>query len=1563
MTSYYNKHEGDLYPGHIAKSSDINIIQQNIQDAIKNAISDMTEGQSWILGDNTLSDQNSFILTPEVKKSGRYIDQINLAEGDDAEVISVRTTSYRQPIKLSKSSCYSIIVKLQNKSEVSAPYSFELHDSNGYLIPGMKSVVTVPAHTDAPTEFEVIFDLEYYPTQHGLKSDGTVSGSSDVIESDNDDVETLADQNEEIDSEDTENSDPIIVEEESEDEDDNSDDIENLNNLSLGNSIIYLYVEALNKNKQKAFDVNTEEDSGYKWNDSDPTFGIVMNKNSTYGQLLEEKSGSEYIPSTIPGDLYFKEVYANAPTYKCEIGQAVINGDKVMLADTHVTVSGASSYGNVLSYVYMDIDGHLRAENSEPFTGDEPATPIDVSEPHLHIANILTYANDVEEPVIEQSDESQTTRPRSHHERLRRLEKKMQYTQDVAIPTRLKYTLTGKDWIDTNPVDFVSEDRYRVNFLSAKDIDDDYKNGYVVTTDEKGNFIVKAATGGSIGLPISLKSSKSGKTEIKGSTKVIRSPLTKKEINTYSKDDNTRAKLFAQMKNMENDIKEGTLKLINNNDEFTVATTSAQAKETKYNPWDDSVQNRPTVIQSTKKSSKKTNSTIKDLQKDSKTQGVNPSKANIKPITRAYKVVSGKNGANDWASEFPGMTFYTDTAYKFTKLEIPIYKFKNCEGIQFHIWKRQGPNNQTNTVWFEKKVYTSKVYSLKKAKVKGGYQYMENGFLIDFGSKGLVVPKGQYVIVCLPIVKSKVGVVYVDTYKPKNSKDFCIRYYGAANGSHFLLKTRYHEIWYNPMRAETTEVKYSKKGYVVSGTISWKNIEPISSITPKAHLTIPDGTSADIYVDIGGGWKKIKNNVENKLTGSGSGLSFRWKIEFKSNTKDTPVLKYNKKDKYAIRFLIKRQRAQTSKLSQWRTLDKNTCITSKVFDANSILRKYIGDMNFAISESKFSNYEFARIWGTDNEEKELIIDIAASDSIETIDASNNLYYPLYSFHYVDLKLDDIPNTSVDYSNYDATIEEDEHNLRLKLDTEHSYNDNDIRVINFKQFKVNEELEITETVSNTENSSDENNTNENNTNEVNSGDIVIETEDDNTDEDNSDNQDETNGLSIDLTKIQSSETNQILAKAQLENTIDLTKYSGLKLAITFEGNTENQEEELSMSGLALYISSQYETEVPSNIPDEELLNAPLDGLPDLNSSTEEVRQQYANQVIKDVVNNNDVAVNVYYKSIWNSAEQQWEWQQVHDVNSYTIFELLPITVKKDDTNGLKRFYEINIDTKSVNLQYAKEIGLITLQDEVNTDGEQKYSTNFSKLTFSDFTAINNDYYTIFKASEGKTFTKSNLRSPVTCYPNGKLDVKVNIATGTKKITKTAPATTQLKINVADVDPNGEYICYFDTTSKSTKNFKHIGIQMMSDCLLLKNMLELHLIKVDKKNNNNETVIEKIRIPSMNHLYYPITSNKRINLSQVVKKIKTTEKFDKIALYVTNRFKNYAYKLKTSGNKSGGDLDLGNTISLFIGNIVLYKAESFPMLYPLMRMKFYLDEVNEVTADQIGVRKIGAVIQYK
>ena len=81
-----------------------------------------------------------------------------------------------------------------------------------------------------------------------------------------------------------------------------------------------------------------------------------------------------------------------------------------------------------------------------------------------------------------------------------------------------------------------------------------------------------------------------------------------------------------------------------------------------------------------------------------------------------------------------------------------------------------------------------------------------------------------------------------------------------------------------------------------------------------------------------------------------------------------------------------------------------------------------------------------------------------------------------------------------------------------------------------------------------------------------------------------------------------------------------------------------------------------------------------------------------------------------------------------------------------------------------------------------------------------------------------------------------------------------------------------------------------------------------------------------------------------------------------MHATNKFRNYAGQLKnvTSSNTAG---TLGADISIYIGNIVLYEAESFPLLYPMMRMKFYLDEANSSDLDNIGIRKVGAVIQYQ
>ena len=50
LPSYYNIVEGNLRTGDIAKSSDINHIQLHIMDMIAEALSDLHDKESYILG-------------------------------------------------------------------------------------------------------------------------------------------------------------------------------------------------------------------------------------------------------------------------------------------------------------------------------------------------------------------------------------------------------------------------------------------------------------------------------------------------------------------------------------------------------------------------------------------------------------------------------------------------------------------------------------------------------------------------------------------------------------------------------------------------------------------------------------------------------------------------------------------------------------------------------------------------------------------------------------------------------------------------------------------------------------------------------------------------------------------------------------------------------------------------------------------------------------------------------------------------------------------------------------------------------------------------------------------------------------------------------------------------------------------------------------------------------------------------------------------------------------------------------------------------------------------------
>ena len=1541
MTNYYEKVEGDIAPGKIAKADDINDIQQNIADALRNMLDDNNEGHSYILGD----DEDAFILLPAPMVFGRYIDTYNVPDQSHYVELDLNRYRYKQPITKTKTSLYSVLCKIGNKSYIDCTVHFELQDRDGNIL--RKTSLVIP-HTE-PAEFEVVFDLDYYPTAPGLDSNeiSVNEGKNISLNSDDESYEEGVEYDE-----------PTT------------------NALTLGASQLYFVAWAADISETD-YAENGDEDQTFNEGD----LYIIGGTDNTYAACnrdayVEQDGGSGYEPTS--ACLYFKDVYATEPTYICQnMGEGIVGGEKVKCIDTHVSISGGSEYGNVLSYVYMDQEGHLDAINS--FASESTSTNVEDHEfdnktplptHDLLIAKILTYADYSKTPEVVQNDDEQIiepggrTRLRSHHERIRRLEKQMNYVNDIAIPPRLKYTLTGNDALE-------SEEDGEATKEGGKDTD--HNIDYIITTDEDGHAVIRTTKNKYVNAKITLRSQKSKKNYIMDD---ITTSDSKKTIDSYKPDDITRLNQISEMKNLGVSPHTGrvALKPVSG----SVATTEKEAKLTTFNPWDDNAANRP------------------------------KSKKNLEVKQRRYKVVKGKNGKNDWDSKFCGMTLYIDKTTKLKKLNIPITKFENCESVKFVIWKRQKNNKKKNTVWFQKKIYTSKSYKIDKwAKKKGKYQYITQGFRLNFG-KGLVLEPAQYVIVAFPTPKSKEGALYVATYNPGKSRDFCIVYHGAADGSHFLLKDRFQEVWYNAALATGEIYNYATQGHLVSGKITYSSGDPITQVKVSfGSKSVPDGCSIELYGDTGNGWQKLNIKKNGAITPLSRGNSFRWKLVMKGNTENTPVIRYNKKKKYAIQFILTRSTAPTGPQGADQ-IERNMSITSKTFDGDEILKEYIGDSLFDTDNSRFSNYEFARVWTTKEENPNMLIDISASDQNAVAKTTTNSAtpsiksIPVYSLHYCDLTLDDFNQDSVDYTNYDSQAEYDEHNMRLKIDTEYSYNDDDIYLISGSEFKpvknllssdITKEVQAKDTESQTENT---------------------ESQTENTESQTESTEEKEERLStikipgqnnIEETPLE----NQTLLKATLTNPINITSYTNIKLglqvgansstesSVSQDPNEEKQEPRATIKGLALYLSSAVEEDTPSNNRNDpenlEVLSGSDLLLDSFTLTDNDLVSKYDGKILKVIEQpktDSQATTTTYYKYVRTYQEDpetheswvEYKKQQIHDLKSYVIYKLPAINVYSDNDTV---YFSLAIDQDNVNLQYVKEIGLISLFDEttMGTDGEQVPYYEAPKtdvnLSISMLNAIENDWVPIFDPADKYMFVEADtsLRfNPTWKAENGhylarkhgnlKLngyyyeDANENTA---GKIKQTTPPTMQLAVRLPAISANGEMLFYYNI-KKSMKDYNHIGIQMSADCYIPKNALKMNLCA----DYNGQNVIESIYLPSLNYIFYPndTTPNDKglvkIGLSKIFKKIeKQDNQIKSVSIVATDKFRKYMNTIFPNGQKK--------IINMFLGKIVFYKARTIPIFHHKMRYKFYnllsdgIQTNKDNTDDAISIRKIGVVCDYK
>ena len=123
--------------------------------------------------------------------------------------------------------------------------------------------------------------------------------------------------------------------------------------------------------------------------------------------------------------------------------------------------------------------------------------------------------------------------------------------------------------------------------------------------------------------------------------------------------------------------------------------------------------------------------------------------------------------------------------------------------------------------------------------------------------------------------------------------------------------------------------------------------------------------------------------------------------------------------------------------------------------------------------------------------------------------------------------------------------------------------------------------------------------------------------------------------------------------------------------------------------------------------------------------------------------------------------------------------------------------------------------------------------------------------------------------------------------------------------------------------------------------------------------------------------------KISLTQIFKKINSDKQINSIVIKTTKRFSQMTDAIlgdlstttteTTNGtetqNNEATNEDKKETINIFIGKIVLYKAETIPMLHKKMRFKFYSTVNGEIehrdeaiTPETISIRKIGSVLDY-
>lgn len=394
MPSYYNKIEGTLKAGRTARAEDIHSIQSEIQDAFKNVIMDMF-GTGFVIGEA----ENDLKLYPVEDHTDQKNENFST---DGAHWLPFYETYFRQPIDITKSSIHTITVHMKNESVYDVTVYAEIRDAQFNFVAETNALLrTTPSNQeekDAYQEVDFVFQKDHLPVGRYFFVIRPVDISATDL---------------------TMNGDEIPY---------------NFNKgASMGSQITIPQQEV----EPEMFCIKFDKDGFYNQ-------GLEVSYDGK--QYLESKNlpdlSIEGFDGTYNFDLYFTHTFSSGRTYFITNGSAMVLGEKVYPLDTHVSIKGPSDEGDRTDLIYLTTDGRLQVLNGPVYESKKIYPTQDTG---LAIAYITTYKStnkNTHIPLIEQHDENNMTRHRDVLERLRRLEKKIDYQIKNNSPSRIKYNCT-----------------------------------------------------------------------------------------------------------------------------------------------------------------------------------------------------------------------------------------------------------------------------------------------------------------------------------------------------------------------------------------------------------------------------------------------------------------------------------------------------------------------------------------------------------------------------------------------------------------------------------------------------------------------------------------------------------------------------------------------------------------------------------------------------------------------------------------------------------------------------------------------------------------------------------------------------------------------------------------------------------------------------------------------------------------------------------------------------------------------------------------------------------------